>query len=314
VTNHVCACGEPTSGAWLCDKCTKTFRWALVNVAVHYTDLGTVERKQTRYGTSGATKGSIGKQQPLPVDMRFLSPHDEDVQQRPSASIGSQLKYDTWATVVAWTRVVMAAQPPTLGPTCDLACLHITCAAVRRNRWPRRTVTSMVGYLARQFRHILAQQWAPTMMDEFLDLERRLAYTVNRPPDRWYAGRCGYIDERGTCETELYAQAEKGHIDCPGCGIRHDVPERRAILLNEAKDYQVTATEAAAALLAWTDYDGTEKKLVDRIAKWRDRGRLDVADVTSLHGRDRHLYRLGDVQDLLVNDAQDAQEKSLAVS
>lgn len=314
---QTCPCGQPTAGAWLCAKCTKTLSYALVNVSAHFVDLGNVERKQTRYGTGGATKGSIGKAQPLPGDMRFMGT-------KPVEAPGAQLKYDVWATVVAWTRTVMEQQPQLTGPACRL-CEHQTCTAIRHRRWPAaNTVTGMVHYLARRFTWVTSQQWVTAMFDEFLDLERRLTHMVNRPPDRWYAGRCGYTEsdldaavmgrDPVTCRTELYATAERGSIECPGCGTRHDVSERRGILLDEAKDYLVTATEAASALLAWTDYDGTEKKLVDRIAKWRDRDKLMVADVTSLHGRDRHLYRLGDVQDLLVGDAQHAQAKTLAAS
>lgn len=303
MSNQTCGCGEPTSGAWLCERCAHTFRWSMVNVAAHYSDLGTVERKQTRYSTSAATKASIGKTQPLLVDMRFIGTKEP----------GTQLKYDVWATVVAWCRVVMAEQPQVNGPRC-LTCIHVSCAAIKRRARPRNTITSMVGYLARQFGYITSQRWAADMYDEFLDMERRLTRMVNRPPDRWYAGRCGVSDllldgSTATCETELYATAEKGTITCRGCGILHDVGERRDFLLKEAKDYLVTATEAAAALLAWTDYGGTETKLMDRIRKWRDREKLDVADVTSLSGRDRHLYRLGDIQELLIGDAQDAQKK-----
>lgn len=304
--NQICTCGQPTTGAWLCKKCAHTFRWALVNVAAHYTDLGNVERKQTRYGGS-ATKGSIGKAQPLPVDMRFTGTKPDD-------SPGTQLKYDVWATVVAWTRAVMGDQPQRHGPTCESHCLHITCAAARRSRWPNNTITSMVGYLARQFSYVLSQRWATDMYDEFLDLERRLTRMVNRPADRWYAGRCGVADDHGTCETELYAQADRGTITCPGCEITHDVAERREFLLNEAKDYHVTATEAAAALLAWTEYDGTTKKLIDLIAYWRKEKALDDHGVTEVNGQWRTVYRLGDVQDRLIEHAQREQERRLKVS
>lgn len=309
MTNQTCQCGQPTSGAWLCPSCELTFRWALVNVAAHYTDMALVEQKRVRYGTSAASKGSIGKAQPMPVDSRFAGT-------KPADAPGTQLKYDTWATTVAWVRVVMDEQPRIHGPAC-LTCLHGTCANIKRRRWPDNTITSMVNYLARQFSHITSQRWSIDMFDEFLDLEHRLTRMINRPADRWYAGRCGVTDElidgsTVTCETELYATAERGTIDCPGCGIQHDVGERREFLLAEAKDYLVTATEAASALLAWTDYDGSENKLVDRIRKWRDRDKLDVADVTSLHGRDRHLYRLGDIQDLLIGDARNAQAKHIS--
>nr|MDQ3432680.1 hypothetical protein [Actinomycetota bacterium] len=227
---------------------------------------------------------------------------------------GSQLKWDTWNTLVAWCRTVMEDLPDRLGPACS-SCIHVSCTAVRRDRWPANTVPSMVNYLARQYRFLLAQSWVTVMLDEVLNLEHRLARMVDRPADRWYAGKCSARDEQETgaaaCAAELYASTDRGAIVCPACRTVHDVAGRREFLLDEAKAYLVTATEAAGALLAWTDYAGSETKLVDRIRKWRDRDRLEVADVTSLNGRDRHLYRLGDIQALMVGDAQTRQHRTL---
>lgn len=309
---NTCTCGRPTAGAWLCDDCTLTFRWALANVSAYYVDLETVEVKAARYGSVGATKGSIGKAQPLPVDLRFVDAKPIGPGHRASATLapGSQLKWDTWNTTVAWCRTVMEDQPELHGPACT-DCLHLTCNAIRRRRWPRKTLPSMINYLARQFRLVLSEEWAPVMFDEFRDLERRLGRMINRPPDRWYAGKCSAVDAHGQCTVDLYATADRGVITCPGCETRHDVGERREILLAEAKDYLVTATEAAGALIAWTDYDGSENKMVDRIRKWRDREKLEVREVTSLLGRDRHLYRLGDIQELMVQHAQREQGRRM---
>lgn len=296
-----CACGRPTAGAVLCPRCQETLKWALVNVSAHYVDLSTVAMKQARYGSGAATKGSIGKAQPLPVDLRFAG----------KGATGTELRWDTWNTVVAWARSVMEEQPQLSGPACG-DCLHTSCSAIRRRRWPANTLPSMITYLARQFRLVVAEIWAPVMLDELLDLERRLTRMVNRPPERWYAGKCSAIDESGEhCTAELYASEDRGQMACHACGTRHDVHGRREFLLEEAKEYRVTATEAAGALMAWTDYDGSEAKLVDRIRKWRDRGRLEVSEVTSLSGRDRHLYRLGDIQELLVEHAQRQQQRKL---
>ena len=313
---QTCRCGKPTAGAPLCPRCQTTFKWALVNVSVYYVDLDTVAQKQTRYSAT-ATKGSIGKTQPLPVDLRFADKPGKIEIQRDGKTVeiqiggGTELRHEVRNTVVTWCRVVMAEQPELRGPAC-VDCLHVSCSAVRRRRWPTSSLPSMVAYLARQFRLILAEPWVWDLFDELLALERQLARMVNRPAERWYAGRCSATDESGnSCTAELYAREDSGQLTCPACGTQHDVTERRDFLLAEAKDYQVTATEAAGALLAWTDYDGTEKKLIDRIAKWRDRGDLDVRDVTSLNGRDRHLYRLGDIQDLLVEHAQRTQKRRI---
>jgi hypothetical protein len=317
MSEMTCECGRPTSGAWLCEDCSTTFAYAIVNTAAYFDDLGTVERKQARFTSSGNPQGSIGKAQPLIVDLRFVNggaAPDDDKSGRPRGATiapGNQLRWDAWNTVVAWCRTIMEDQPEVHGPTCT-DCIHLTCAQIKRRRYPRNTVTSMVGYLSRQFRLIIREEWAPVMFGEFLDLERRLSRFVDRPADRWYAGKCSATDESGNhCTAELYATVDRGFIYCPACEQRHDVAERREFLLDEAKGILVTATEAAGALMAWTDYDGSETKLVDRIRKWRDRERLDVADVTSLHGRDRHLYRLGDIQALMVDDAQRRQKRHI---
>jgi hypothetical protein len=305
----VCTCGRPTGGAWLCDRCCGTFAICIANVSVYYDDTSEiVAPKRSRFVTTGASKGSIGKSQPLPVDLRFLAtrPHLTPEGISASESVGTQARWDTWNTVVAWCRTIMEEQPELHGPAC-LSCIHISCTAIRRRRWPRNTVRSMCAYFDRQFRWIIREQWAPDMLDELLDIERRLARLIDRPVDRWYAGKCSAADENGSCPTGLYADTDRGTVTCRTCDTTHDVAKRRDFLLSEAKDYLVTATEAAGALLAWTDYDGSETKLVDRIRKWRDRDKLDVADVTSLFGRDRHLYRLGDIQALMIVDAQAAQ-------
>lgn len=311
MTDIVCDhCGDPISGARLCGDCCKTLAYALANISAYWTDLVTVETKATRYNSGGATKGSLGKSQPLPVDMRFVN-DDATPYGTADRAPGTALRWETWNSIVTWCRVLMEeAGPPLLEPACR-DCIHTTCTAVRRRRWPRNTVRSMLAYFDRQFRFIIRTEWAEQFLDEMLYNERALRRMVDRPADRWYAGKCSIGTDEVHCTTELYAVAGAKTLTCPGCGFEHDVSTRRDFLLREARAYLVTATEAAQALISWTDYDGTVPKLVDRIRKWRDRDQLDVADVTSLAGRDRHLYRLGDVQDLVVEAAQHAQTKRL---
>lgn len=315
---QLCTCGRPTAGAWLCDHCVTTFGYAIANVGAHYADLETVATKQARSGTHIATKGSSGRAQPLPVDMRFVN----GARVRSifggvggsATAPGNQVRWDTWNTVVAWCRTIMEDQPELAGPVCT-ECLHLSCAAIRRRRWPANTVPSMIRYLARQFRWLLGERWAPVMLDEFLDLEQRLVRFVDVKPNRWYAGKCSATTRVGEadvcCTAELYADADSGAITCRACGTRHDVSERREFLLREAKGYLVTATEAASALLAWTDYDGSENKLVDRVRKWREHGRIESRGVLEVAGCTRHLYRLGDIQQRMVDDAQRKQTRRI---
>jgi hypothetical protein len=301
MTETTCgSCDRPTAGAILCDRCCKTLAICLANAQAYYEDLGTVATKATRYGSGSVTMGTPGKEQPLVADARFLEVTGD----------GTQVRWDVWNSVTTWCRIVMEESRRVSGPCCGQPCLHTTCAAIKRTAWPRNTVRSMFAYFDRQFRWIVRSEWAPEFLDEMLDNERRMRKMIDRPADRWYAGKCSDADDEGNiCTAELYALAGAAIVICPACAFEHDVTKRRDFLLAEARAYLVTATEAARALISWTDYDGTEDKLVDRIRRWRDRDQLEVADVTSLNGRDRHLYRLGDVQDLLVKAAQHAQEK-----
>lgn len=310
----ICDCGRPTAGARLCDRCEKTFGYAIANIAAYSVDLGVVERGQARYGGSVTSAPTIGKAQPLPVDMRFVDagpPPDDDTSGRPRPATiapGNQLQWDMHNTIDAWCRTLLEDQPPVHGPTCPdrIGCLHVSCAGIRRRRHPADTIPAMCYYLARQFRWILTQAWVPEMMGELLDLERRLARFVDRPPDRWYAGRCGIV-----CTSELYVEVGRAVVTCSACDTRHDVAARRDFLLAQAKDYLVTATEAAGALMSWTDYDGSQRNLVARIGMWKGRKQVQVRGQVEIGGQDRDLYRLGDLQDLLIGDAQREQGRAL---
>ena len=309
-----CKCGRPTSGATLCDRCAKTLEVSIANVGAYHGDLETLRTKQTRYGGI-ATRGSVGKERPLGVDMRFVGYSDSRKRlgdQIPGVEgAGSEVDHDTRNTVVAWARTIMEEQMPVLGPYCRNACLHVSCADAFRRRYPRDTVQSMCAYLLRQLRYIASERWAEDLLDEMTDLERRLARLIDRPAERWYAGKCSEPigEDEAECQAELYAHAEKGTMTCPKCEAEHNVTDRRDYLLREASEILVTATEAAGALLAWTDYDGSEDKLIDRIRKWEEREKLDARGHVQVLGRVRSLYRLGDIQDLLVRHAQAEQER-----
>ena len=312
MTEQTCQCGRPTAGAWLCPNCVKTLDVALGNIAAYYDDLETLRTKQTRYN-SERTKGSIGKSQPLGMDLRFTR-----------AAIGSEIDHDTRSTIVAWCKVVMDEQPELLGAHCKHACLHVSCGAVFRRRFPHRdTVRSMCAYLQRQLSYIVREQWADQIHDELTDVEARLSRLIDRPADRWYAGKCSIEDEDGeVCEAEVYALKTRGTIRCHRCGYEHDVETRRDFLLKEAREVLVTATEAAGALMAWTDYHGSQDKLVDRIRKWAapkvdkegrvlKAARLATKGHATVRGQQRSLHRLGDIEVLLLTSVQDTRMRGL---
>lgn len=307
-----CDCGRPSSGAWLCTSCATTLAYAIANVAAYHDDLDTVAARETRYGDGQPTGGgrTIGKTQPLPIDMRFAG-----------SEKGTRLRDETRASIVGWVRILTEEQNPHAGPTCDVVrprrrghrqapattCEHLSCRTIRRTCLPADTVRSMCHYLDRQHAIIEWSQWAPEMLRDLLSLERRLRRMVDRPPDTWFAGVC-------SCKERLHATPGRPTVTCRACGLQYDVAQCRTALLKEAQEYLVTASEAAWALLVWTDYAGSERKLVDLIRKWRDRERVQTRGTALVSGRDRDLYRLGDLQALVIEHAQYEQERRLAAT
>ena len=309
MTEQLCQCGRPTAGAYLCPPCIKTLDVALGNIPAYYDDLETLRTKQTRYA-SERTKGSIGKSQPLGMDPRFAR-----------AAIGSEVDHAVRNTVTTWVRLVMDEQPPLSGAHCHHACLHVSCGAIFRRKAPKYdTVRSWCAYLQRQLAYVVRERWASEILDELTDVEARLSRLIDRPADRWYAGKCSIEDDEGAiCEAELYALKTRGHVRCHGCGYEHDIEQRRDFLLREAREVLVTATEAAGALMAWTDYSGSQEKLVDRIRKWataKDEkpARLATKGHATVKGQERSLHRLGDIEVLLMKSEQDTRLKDLKPS
>lgn len=170
---------------------------------------------------------------------------------------------------------------------------------------------------------------------------------INRPPERWYAGRCsarvpnlphshmtcpctchtpgpgahtcniaGGCDTRwdkgngSECQRELYAEARIGVLQCPACGTNHDIAKRRDFLLAEARDIQATATEAARAVIVWSDYSRGESRLVKRITEWHRRGRISQKGTVIVSGKARPTYLVGDILDLLHAEAERTQQKN----
>lgn len=290
-----CSCGEPIDGATLCARCTKTLAIAIANVSAHHADLDTLRAKLARYSATGhKTTGS--RETPIPVDGRFTDP----------IGTGSQVAADTRNTCVAWTREVLDANPPMPqpGPVCR-KCGHDSCETYRRRRHPRDTVQAMCGYLLGWVDRMRTHVDGPMMLDEFTDLERRLARLVDRPAERWYAGICSApIGDDEHCPAEVYARADRGHIECQECGEQHDVQARREYLLGEAENVLATASEAARAVTVWSDYDRGETRLVRRISDWQRRKRIETRGHVEELGRMRPTYRIGDILDLLADDAR----------
>lgn len=128
---------------------------------------------------------------------------------------------------------------------------------------------------------------------------KRASRLIDRPAPGVFAGICSATTPTGPCPTWLYATQGRAVVTCRVCGAHHDVKTRRATLREHAEHILATAAEIARAVV-WL---GDNVK-PDRIRQWASRGRL------ARHGTDdtgKPLYRIGDVLQLLEDDAQRQQ-------
>jgi hypothetical protein len=130
-------------------------------------------------------------------------------------------------------------------------------------------------------------RYRPEAEEAFDELDyacRLVRRTIDIPVPRWYAGPCA-------CGSELYAATLAATVRCQDCGATYDARERKAWLLEQARDVLAHAGWIASAASALG-----EPVTADMIYGYVRRGRLLA------HGRDqrdRPLYRVGDVLDVL---------------
>lgn len=123
-----------------------------------------------------------------------------------------------------------------------------------------------------------------------------------RRPELLYLGPCDVELEHGPCGVPLTALPGASWASCAGCGATYDVPRRRAELLRAAEDVLAPAADLARALTRLS-----APVTPERIRTWQTRGRLAVKGREPVRGRTgtgAPLYRVGDVLDLLAQDAR----------
>lgn len=141
---------------------------------------------------------------------------------------------------------------------------------------------------------------ASTMHSRIVEAVVNARTAIDRRPDRVYVGTCGNDEGREACTAELYVEAGEAYVICPACRRHWDVEDRRRILLAAVEDRLAHASLLAAAVT----HLGQPIK-ADTIRKWANgkRKRLTRAGVNE---DGRPLYRVGDVLDILGEDARRA--------
>lgn len=329
-----CKCGRRLHGTTICNHCVTTLETCLVSIADHYRDLETLRTKRARFGGS-ATKGSLGRTIPLPIDPRFVDP----------TGIGSEVDFGVRAEMVAWAKVVLEDHPPLAGPACR-HCKHATCASIKRRRHPADNVPSVAHYLAGMAPSLIAETWVEDMLDEMLDTEKRIARLLDRPTTRWYAGICGTVIEAPrphdgrscacgchngadypcdvpggcgseqaevdgvTCTARLSAEPDDPFVRCRECGVTYTVADRRPVVLAEMRKQAAPVETIVQAALTLTRQSEGAAVLAARIRQWASRGAIIKVGERTVRGRPRPTYQVGVVLDLLNPDTPEDEQRA----
>lgn len=290
-------CDRPVPDqAYVCERCTEREAESLRLIASLAGEVEAAVAKLVGHGLAAGGGGGHGH--PLPVDL---------VAAEKAAAVGNTVS--TWARHVSLSRGidVPRTHPSSEGPCCRTnTCRHLSCAEVRS---PRRDVgvATAARFLLDQLGWLRHRPEAAEALGELHQAALQLQRVLGGRPPRWYAGQCWELirDAEGNeqrCTAELYAAPGASAVRCPSCGKAHETAYRRDWLLREASDTLAHAELIARALAAL----GIEGVTGSRVRNLAARGRLLA------HGSDqadRPLYRVGDVLDLIHEQARVEAER-----
>jgi hypothetical protein len=157
--------------------------------------------------------------------------------------------------------------------------------------WPTDSLHGMALWLHSRLPRLLDHPAAEEAVDEFRFAVGLCKRVIDRPPPRIYAGICG-IDG---CDVALYAKPMSPDVDCPGCGHRHSVVERREDML-ATLDGMLLALGEIAKLANY--FDGFDSRRASKLLGiWEARRRITPHTIDR---EGRPLYPFGQMLGLLL--------------
>lgn len=154
---------------------------------------------------------------------------------------------------------------------------------------------SALTYLARHADWLMHRAEAEQAYDELIHACLTVRNAVDSGAEQRYAGPCD------VCGRDLYAAPGATVAKCTPCELEYPMEARREWLLKASEDRLVPASELARAVTGLgTPVTG------ELVRKWASRRRL----LAHGHAGTRPLYRIGDVLDLLGEDARRQARKA----
>lgn len=125
---------------------------------------------------------------------------------------------------------------------------------------------------------------------------------IDRAKDRQYLGQCEYTEDGLVCHAELWVKPGAHQARCSQCDTVHDVMDRRAKLMERARDFICTPAEASRYLGEIGDIPVGQQ----RIRNYLDRKLIPNRALPDGTMR----LRLGDLMDKLAEDADRASRRT----
>lgn len=180
------------------------------------------------------------------------------------------------------------------------AALCVAAAACGLKVTPTMRTGYVCAWLARHVNLLRRRPDVAEHRDRIHQAVRRARELCDKPPDTWYAGRCG-------CGRDLYPRELAEEVKCPLCGKSWNARARREELLAQLSNSLAPGSDIARALTTLGN-----PVTIDRIKKWRSSGRLTPRTTTGGPGTGKPLtlwFRVGDVRDLVHQDEERARNR-----
>jgi hypothetical protein len=144
------------------------------------------------------------------------------------------------------------------------------------------------------------------LVDEITDAIRQARHAVDRPADRVYFGACysETPDEDGrliTCVEEIWASPAATEVTCRVCATEWEIAERRAWLLQRAKDMLVTVPQASEYIGEIGHIKVTQASIRGYLQRKRFAYRAPV---------EAKRFRLGDLLTVLLDESEKAERRT----
>lgn len=273
MSNHPCtSCTRPVPDAGsLCSTCTENLRHHLAGIPALLSDLEVTRTRQSKTGGRGIGVVARTEERPLPWDER-----------------GSKA---TAVLRVALTRLVRVL------------------ADGRGGRLPEDDPGDIARWLLGRVDQWRMHPQATEMWERLQAALDSATQVTDRAPDLLYVGPCDphgrIVGDGHSCSRHLYVESGATVVQCPACGTVHEVRDRRALLVDAARDRLATPSELSRFLTAYE-----QPVSPDRIRKWAERGQLIARGHLPAVGErePRPLFLIGEALDLLarITDRQPA--------